>query len=66
MCGIISCPAPNAGIARKRGVSEQDINIKTVNRMRKVLAVAVKHGHKRVVLGAWGCGCFKGNIEFLA
>lgn len=66
LSAIISCPAPNAGIARKRGVSEQNLNDKTVNRMRKVLAVALKYRHKRIVLGAWGCGCFKGNIDFLA
>jgi uncharacterized protein (TIGR02452 family) len=27
-------------------------------RTRKVLAVAAEHGHRRLILGAWGCGAF--------
>ena len=27
-------------------------------RTRKVLAVASEHGHRRLILGAWGCGAF--------
>jgi uncharacterized protein (TIGR02452 family) len=28
------------------------------SRILKVLAVAERHGHKALVLGAWGCGAF--------
>ena len=27
-------------------------------RAARVLAVAAAHGHRRIVLGAWGCGVF--------
>jgi uncharacterized protein (TIGR02452 family) len=27
-------------------------------RTLKVLATAVHHGHRRLILGAWGCGAF--------
>jgi uncharacterized protein (TIGR02452 family) len=27
-------------------------------RAHKVLATAVHHGHRRLILGAWGCGAF--------
>ncbi|MFI0350427.1 TIGR02452 family protein [Actinomadura sp. 9N407] len=30
-------------------------------RARKVLAAALAHGHRRLVLGAWGCGVFRND-----
>ncbi len=30
-------------------------------RIRKVLAVGLLHGHRAIVLGAWGCGAFGNN-----
>ena len=30
-------------------------------RIRSVLAVARQHGHKTLVLGAWGCGVFRND-----
>jgi len=36
------------------------------NRILKVLAVAEKHGHKALVLGAWGCGAFGNNSADIA
>lgn len=59
---IITCPAPNAGVARKKSVSEKEI-INVINRRINILLnVAKIHGVKNIVLGAWGCGVFK-NIE---
>jgi uncharacterized protein (TIGR02452 family) len=30
-------------------------------RGRRVLEVAAAHGHRRLVLGAWGCGVFRND-----
>jgi uncharacterized protein (TIGR02452 family) len=30
-------------------------------RAGKVLSVARRHGHRRLVLGAWGCGVFRND-----
>jgi uncharacterized protein (TIGR02452 family) len=35
-------------------------------RARRVLAVAAAHGHRRLVLGAWGCGVFRNDPVVVA
>jgi uncharacterized protein (TIGR02452 family) len=35
-------------------------------RARRVLAVAAAHGHRRLVLGAWGCGVFRNDPAMVA
>lgn len=32
-----------------------------LGRTEKVLSLAVVHGHRSLVLGAWGCGVFKND-----
>lgn len=58
-CSIITSPAVHASGVR-RYLPERIKNINHIMKARiiKVLAVAVKHGHKAIVLGAWGCGAF--------
>jgi len=36
------------------------------NRILKVLSAAHKHGHKALVLGAWGCGAFGNDGNLIA
>ncbi|QDF07543.1 TIGR02452 family protein [Myxococcus xanthus] len=59
---IITAPAPNAGVALSR---DRDMGgrIRKVLEARalKVLRVAAHHGHRTLVLGAWGCGVFRNN-----
>lgn len=54
---VITVPAPN-----KRGaalfVSADKIKETMTRRIRYLLAIAAEHGHKNIVLGAWGCGAF--------
>lgn len=56
---MLTCPAANAKLLARQG-SRLPAEIPSVmrERARKVLAVAVRHGHTRLILGAWGCGVF--------
>lgn len=56
---IITCPAVNVE-ALRRYAPERLVEIPRLMRERahKVLAIAVKQGHRRLILGAWGCGAF--------
>lgn len=62
---IITAPAPNAGEARRRGESGGVARVLR-ERARKVLAVAAAHGHRCLVLGAWGCGVFRNDPREVA
>jgi uncharacterized protein (TIGR02452 family) len=35
-------------------------------RARRVLAAAAHHDHRRIVLGAWGCGVFRNDPAMVA
>jgi len=59
VASIITAPAPNAGqvLAREERAKER-IDETLRRRAGYVLAVAAQHGHRHLVLGAWGCGVF--------
>jgi uncharacterized protein (TIGR02452 family) len=56
---ILTSPAANANLL-VRDAPERIPEIPWVmrERARKVLGVAIHHGHIRLILGAWGCGVF--------
>lgn len=59
LMSIITSPAANAkALARYEPERLDDIPRVMSERARKVLATAVHHGHRRLILGAWGCGAF--------
>jgi uncharacterized protein (TIGR02452 family) len=60
LVSIITAPAPNAGEAARSGESAE-VQRTLRARARKVLAVAAAHGHRCLVLGAWGCGVFRND-----
>jgi len=66
-CGIITAPAVNAGVVMQREPHRQK-HIEAVmrRRIRKVLAIALHHGHQSIVLGAWGCGVFQNDPKDIA
>jgi uncharacterized protein (TIGR02452 family) len=64
LCSFITAPAINAGAARDR--SPTVIRDEMEQRIRKVLSLAVGHGHEAVVLGAWGCGAFQNDPTMIA
>jgi len=60
-CAVITAPAVNAGVARKRNTSRRKIEQVMRERMHRVLSLAAQEGHDTVVLGAWGCGVFRND-----
>ncbi|MFL5357551.1 TIGR02452 family protein [Archangium sp.] len=59
---IITAPAPNAGQAlRKEPSAGPRIREVLFARALEVLRVAARHGHRTLVLGAWGCGVFQND-----
>lgn len=59
---MITAPAVNAGAVRRNephNVSR--IAPVMIARIEKLLSIAVIHGHRQMVLGAWGCGVFRND-----
>lgn len=64
---IITAPAVNTGVVKQREANRlHEIEIVMKRRMEKVLAIALAHGHKTIILGAWGCGVFQNDPTEIA
>jgi uncharacterized protein (TIGR02452 family) len=64
---IITAPAVNAGVVRRRGGPDVDkIEATMMGRAEKILSLAVIHNQQTLVLGAWGCGVFKNSPREVA
>jgi uncharacterized protein (TIGR02452 family) len=61
---FLTAAAPNRGAvpASRAGQVAAALAV----RARRVLAVAAEHGHRRLVLGAWGCGVFRNDPAMVA
>ncbi|WP_131740209.1 TIGR02452 family protein [Actinomadura roseirufa] len=57
---FLTSPAPNRGAIRDPAEADRIPAVLRV-RARKVLAAAHANGHRRLVLGAWGCGVFRND-----
>lgn len=53
---IVTAPAPNLNAAKD--VDDDLLDAKFASRTTRILEVAAAHGHKTLILGAWGCGAF--------
>ena len=64
---FLTSAAPNkSAILNNQPARAADVPATLRRRARRVLAVAAAHGHRRLVLGAWGCGVFGNDPSTVA
>lgn len=64
---FVTAPAVNTGVVRQREAGRlPEVAVVMKRRIAKVLAIAWKHEHANLVLGAWGCGVFQNNPAEIA
>jgi uncharacterized protein (TIGR02452 family) len=65
--GMLTVAAPNLGaILRNQPGAADRVPALLRRRAVRVLEVAAAHGHRRLVLGAWGCGVFGNDPALVA
>jgi len=64
LASFITAPAVNAGAVKGDDVRRIEQTMR--RRAEKVLLVAHHHGHRALVLGAWGCGVFRNDPAAVA
>lgn len=68
-CAVITCPAPNRRALLDQGadaalLSKADEAIRF--RVTLIFDILRRHGHRSVILGAWGCGVFANDPDVVA
>lgn len=59
LASFVTSPAPNArAVLDREPGRRQEVEDALVSRVTRLLDVCVHHGHRDLVLGAWGCGVF--------
>ena len=67
LTSVITSPAVNAGAVRQNTPRlEKHIEPIMAERIERVLLLAASHGHRNLVLGAWGCGVFRNDPKVIA
>lgn len=67
LLSMITCAAPNlTAIRANQPDLAESVPVMVRARALRVLQVAAAHGHRRLVLGAWGCGVFGNDPAVVA
>lgn len=67
LCSFITSPAVNAGVVLDREPkNKKAIQPTLLDRLEKILTVAVLHQYETLILGAWGCGVFRNDPTEIA
>ena len=67
LASVITAPAPNSGqVLRRDKNAWPKIEEALRRRAGMVLAIAREHGHRELILGAWGCGVFRNSPYIVA
>ena len=61
---FISSPAPN--LSGNKNTKSKDIYEILVRRIDKILNICSHKTHETIILGSWGCGVFKNDIQIIA
>ncbi len=66
-CAFLTSPAPNKKVVVERDPSRAAEADRVMReRVDRALAIAALHGHRHLVLGAWGCGVFGNDPAVVA
>ena len=64
---IVTAPAVNTGaVANSEHERLGEVPTVMLDRIEKLLSLAVAHGYQALVLGAWGCGVFRNDPADMA
>lgn len=65
-CDILTCAAVNCRVAQRQGISSERIETEMKKRVARIIAVAVSAQFPELILGAFGCGVFGNDPEYVA